>query len=64
MKELNAKNKFGHKLGCGGYKDAMPKWEKKEQELHEAGIPDPMKVARCTPETGFGVVPVQMTADD
>jgi hypothetical protein len=42
----------------------MPKWEKKEQELHEAGIPDPMKVARCTPETGFGVVPVQMTADD
>jgi hypothetical protein len=25
MKELNAKNKFRHKLGYGGYKAAMPK---------------------------------------
>jgi hypothetical protein len=30
MKELNAKNKFRHKLGLGGYKAAMPKWAKKE----------------------------------
>jgi hypothetical protein len=49
MKELNAKNKFGHKLGRGGYKDAMPKWEKEEQELHEAGIPDPIE--GCTVHT-------------
>jgi hypothetical protein len=25
MKELRAKNKFMHKLGPGGYNDAMPK---------------------------------------
>jgi hypothetical protein len=43
MKELNAKNKFRHKLGPGGHKAAMPKWAKKEQELHEAGILDPLK---------------------
>jgi hypothetical protein len=30
MKELNAKNKFRHKLGPVGYKAAMPKWAKKE----------------------------------
>jgi hypothetical protein len=30
MKELNAKNKFGHKLGPVGYKAAMPKWAKKK----------------------------------
>jgi hypothetical protein len=38
MKELNAKNKFWHKLGLGGYKAAIPKWAKKEQELRDAGI--------------------------
>jgi hypothetical protein len=43
MKELNAKNKFRHKLGPGGYKAAIPKWAKKEQELREAGIPDPFE---------------------
>jgi hypothetical protein len=43
MKELNVKNKFRHKLGPGGYKVAMPKWAKKEQELHEVGIPDPLE---------------------
>jgi hypothetical protein len=43
MKELNVKNKFWHKLGPEGYKVAMPKWAKKEQELHEAGIPDPLE---------------------
>jgi hypothetical protein len=49
MKGLNVKNKFSHKLGPGGYKDAMPKWAKKEQELHDAGIPDPLK--GCTVHT-------------
>jgi hypothetical protein len=43
MKELNKKNKFTHRLGPGGYKAAMPKWTKKEQELHAAGIPDPLE---------------------
>jgi hypothetical protein len=43
MKELNAKNKFRHKLGSGGYKAAMAKWAKKEQELRDAGILDPLK---------------------
>jgi hypothetical protein len=43
MKELNIKNKFRYKLGPGGYKAAMPKWAKKEQELRDAGIPDPLE---------------------
>jgi hypothetical protein len=43
MKELNAKNKFRHKLGPGGYKAAMTKWVKKEQELGDARIPDPLE---------------------
>jgi hypothetical protein len=42
MKELNTTNKFKHKLGPGGYKVAMPKWAKKEQELRDAGIPNPI----------------------
>jgi hypothetical protein len=41
-KELNAKNKFRHKLGPGGYRAAMPKWAKKEQELRNAGISGPL----------------------
>jgi hypothetical protein len=49
MKELNTKNKFRHKLGLGGYKSAMSKWTKKEQELHDVGIPDPLK--GCTVRT-------------
>jgi hypothetical protein len=49
MKELNVKNKFRHKLGPGGYKAAMPKWAKKDQELHDAGIPDPLE--GCTVRT-------------
>jgi hypothetical protein len=36
------KNKFKHILGPGGYKAAIPLWTKKEQELCEAGIPDPL----------------------
>jgi hypothetical protein len=43
MNELNAKNKFRHKLGHGEYKVAMPKWVKKEQELRETRIPDPFE---------------------
>jgi hypothetical protein len=49
MKELRAKNKFMHKLGPGGYNDAMPKWVKKEQELRDAEIPDPLE--GCTMHT-------------
>jgi hypothetical protein len=49
MKELNKKNKFRHKLGPGGYKVAMPIWTKKDQELREAGIPDPLE--GCTVRT-------------
>jgi hypothetical protein len=43
MKELIRKNKFKHRLGPSGYKAAIPLWTKKEQELHEAGIPDPLQ---------------------
>jgi hypothetical protein len=43
MKELNAKNKLRHKLGPRGYKAAMPKWVKKDQDLCDAGIPDPLE---------------------
>jgi hypothetical protein len=43
MKELIWKNKFKHRLGPGGYKAAIPLWTKKEQELREAGIPDPLE---------------------
>jgi hypothetical protein len=49
MKELNVKNKFRHKLGPGGYKAAMPKWTKKDQELHDAGILEPLE--GCTVST-------------
>jgi hypothetical protein len=49
MNELIRKNKFRHRLGHGGYKAAIPLWAKKEQELHEAGIPDPLKgCTSCT----------------
>jgi hypothetical protein len=49
MKELNVKNKFRHKLGPGGYKAAMTKWAKMEQELHEDGIPDPLEGCMVPP---------------
>jgi hypothetical protein len=42
MKELNTNNKFRH-IGPRGYKAAMPKWTKNEQELREARIPDPFE---------------------
>jgi hypothetical protein len=37
------KDKCRHKLGSRGYKAAMPKWAKKEQELSGAGIPNPLE---------------------
>jgi hypothetical protein len=43
MKELIQKNKFKHRLGPGGYKAAIPFWTKKEQELRETGISDPLE---------------------
>jgi hypothetical protein len=49
MKELIQKNKFKHRLGPGGYKAAIPLWTKKEQELREARIQDPLE--GCTLHT-------------
>jgi hypothetical protein len=49
MKELIRKNKFKHRLGPGGQKDAIPLCTKKEQELRKAGIPDPLE--GCTLHT-------------
>jgi hypothetical protein len=49
MKKLNAKNKFRHKLRPEGHNVVMPKWAKKEQDLHEAGILDPFE--GCTVHT-------------
>jgi hypothetical protein len=43
MKELIQKNKFKHRLGPSGYKVVITLWTKKEQELREAGIPDPLE---------------------
>jgi hypothetical protein len=43
MKELIQKNKFKHRRGPVEYKVAIPLWTKKEPELHEAGIPDPLE---------------------
>jgi hypothetical protein len=43
MKELIRKNKFKHRLRPGGYMAAIPLWTKKEQELREAGIPNPLE---------------------
>jgi hypothetical protein len=49
MKELFWKNKFKNRLGPGGYKATIPLWTKKEQELCEARILDPLK--GCTLRT-------------
>jgi hypothetical protein len=43
MKELIWKNKFKHPLGFGGYKATIWLWTKKEQDLHDAMIPDPLE---------------------
>ena len=38
--KLNAKKKkYFHRLGSGGYKTAVPKWEAYENELRQKGIP-------------------------
>jgi hypothetical protein len=42
MKELIRKDKFKHELGPCGYKVAIPLWTKKEHELREARISDPL----------------------
>jgi hypothetical protein len=46
MKELIQKNKFKHKLGPGGYKATIPLWTKRERELREARILDPLEGCR------------------
>jgi hypothetical protein len=43
MKDLICKNKLKHRLGPSGYKDAIPLWTKKEHELCEARIQDPLE---------------------
>jgi hypothetical protein len=43
MKELIRKNKFKDRLVPGGYKATISLRTKKEQELHEVGIPDPLE---------------------
>jgi hypothetical protein len=42
IKELIQKNNY-KRLGPSGYKTAIPLWTKKEQELREAGILDPLE---------------------
>jgi hypothetical protein len=49
LQELIQNNKFRHRVGPGGYKAATPLWTKKEQELHEPGIPNPLEC--CTLHT-------------
>jgi hypothetical protein len=49
MKELIWKNKFKHRLGPIGYKAVIRLWTKKENELHAAGILDPLE--GCTLHT-------------
>jgi hypothetical protein len=51
MKELLQKNKFKHKLGPGGDKATIPLWTKKEHELHEAWILDPLEGCMLRTET-------------
>jgi hypothetical protein len=43
MKELIRKNKFRHRLEPGGYKATITLWTKKEEELREAEILDPLE---------------------
>jgi hypothetical protein len=64
MKEQNTKNKFRHKLGPRGYKAAMPKWAKKEQEFCETAILDPLEGSMVRTKNLIQNVLVQMTSDD
>ncbi|KAI5005413.1 hypothetical protein ZWY2020_032656 [Hordeum vulgare] len=43
--KINAdKKKYHHKLGPEGYETAIPKWDKKEQDLLDKGIvPEPLR---------------------
>jgi hypothetical protein len=42
-KKNTDKKKYHHTLGPGGYETAIPKWDKKEQELIAKGItPEPI----------------------
>ncbi|KAI4971038.1 hypothetical protein ZWY2020_001952 [Hordeum vulgare] len=43
--KINAdRKKYHHKLGPGGYETAIPKWDKKEQDLIDKGIvPEPLR---------------------
>jgi hypothetical protein len=43
MKKLIQKSKFKHRLELSVYKAAILPWTKKEHELREAGISDPLK---------------------
>jgi hypothetical protein len=43
MKELIRKNKLKHRLGPSRYKATISLWTKKEQELREPGILDPLE---------------------
>ena len=38
------RKKYNHTLGSGGYETAIPKWDKKEQDLLDKGIvPEPLR---------------------
>jgi hypothetical protein len=57
-------NKFRHKLGPVGYKATMPKWERRSKSFMMLGYQIPLKVALRAPETRYGVILIQMIADD
>src|SRR4051812_36332632 len=50
-KNAQKKDKF-HKLGPGGYAVAMPKWDKSEKEMEDAGVTSVTK--SCPPGAGVG----------
>jgi hypothetical protein len=56
MKELIQKNKFKHRLAPSGYKAAISIWTKKEQELHEAEIPNPLEGCTLREKLDLGSV--------
>jgi hypothetical protein len=64
MKELNVKNKFKHKLGPRGYKAAMPNGQRRSKSFVMLGHQIPLKVALHAPETGSGVILIQMIVDN
>jgi hypothetical protein len=64
MKELNAKNKFRHKLGLEGTRLQCQKGQRKSKSFVMLEYKIPLKVALCAPETGSEVILIQMIADD